>query len=198
MNKMMIIAAAILILAIAGFFLLGGPTGYIVKEYKGNVKGAENARVTIIEYSDFECPFCSQAVQTMDDILKKYPNDVKLVFKHFPLEFHPQAEKAAEAAECAADQGKFWEYHDTLFANQKNLDVSDLKNYAKQLGLNTGEFNACLDSGAMASRVESNRKEGAERGVRGTPTFFVNGQSVVGVKPFDVFDTLIQQALAKS
>jgi protein-disulfide isomerase len=196
MNKMLIIAAIVVIAAIAGFFLLNGPTGYVVKEYKEHVKGPANATVTIIEYSDFECQYCSQAVQTIDDILKKYPNDVKVVFKHFPLDFHPYALKAAEAAECAADQGKFWEYHDALFANQNELEVNTLKYYAKEIGLDEDEFNRCLDSGAMAGRVDADKKEGLAKNVRGTPAFFINGEFISGARPFTVFDDAIQKELS--
>ncbi len=192
MNKMLIVAAVVVIAAIAGFFLLGGPTGYVVKEYKEHAEGPANAKVTIVEYSDFECPYCSQAVQTVNDILKKYPNDVMLVFKNFPLDFHPYAQKAAEAAECAADQGKFWEYHDVLFSHQDNLAVGDLKYYAKELGLDTDAFNRCLDSGAMAGRVSNDRNEGLAKNVRGTPSFFING-----ARPFTVFDDAVARALAK-
>lgn len=133
---------------------------------------------------------------TIKQILEKYPDDVRLVYKHFPLPIHANSRKAAEAAECAADQGNFWEYHDKLFENQETLYVPMLKDYAKQTGLNTTQFNACLDSGAMSNRVEQDKKEGESLGVRGTPTFFVNGKLISGAQPFSVFDDAVSKALS--
>ena len=113
----------------------------------GPSKGPENAPVTIVEFSDFQCPFCSKAKVTVDEVMKGYGDKVRLVFRHFPLSFHQDAPKAAEAAACANDQKKFWEYHDKLFANQGALEVDDLKKHAADLGLDTARFNECLDSG---------------------------------------------------
>lgn len=170
-------------------------TGYSVGS--DNELGPENAKVAIVEYSDFECPFCARAEPTMKQILEKYPNDVKLVYKHFPLPSHKSSWKAAEAAECAVEQGKFWKYHDVLFQNQQELYVPMLKDYAKQLGMNADTFNRCLDSGMMFGKVKADQNEGAEKGVTGTPAFFVNGKLISGAQPFPVFDAAISAELAK-
>lgn len=162
-----------------------------------HVRGSDNASVTLIEYSDFQCPFCARVQSTYDKILEEYPDQVKLIYRHFPLSFHQNAKKAAEAAECAGDQNKFWEMHDTLFANQNNLDVDSLKDFAKELNLNTSTFNGCLDSGQYEQRIQSDLAEGTKDGVSGTPATFVNGELISGAQPYDVFKTAIDQALAE-
>ncbi|MEK6887652.1 MAG: DsbA family protein [Candidatus Aenigmatarchaeota archaeon] len=195
---MYIIVAVVIVALIAGFFVLNsGKTGYVVKQTGDNIRGSVNAKVTIIEYSDFQCPFCGKAEPTIKQVLAAYPDDVKFVYRHFPLPSHSEAVKAAEASECAAQQGMFWEYHDKLFENQKSLYVPMLKDYAKQMGFNTTDFNACLDSGAMYSKVQANLKEGQAAGVTGTPAFFVNGKLISGAQPFSVFDSAIKTELAK-
>lgn len=165
-----------------------------------HMRGGENAKVTIVEYSDFECPFCARAHPTVKQVMDTYGDDVRIVYRHFPLSFHPQAQKAAEASECAADQGKFWEMHDLMFENQEALasGVTQFKQWAAQLKLNTTKFNSCLDSGEKASIVQAHADEGAALGVTGTPGFFVNGISVVGAQPFSVFKQIIDQELAAS
>ncbi|MFC2162607.1 DsbA family protein [Candidatus Altiarchaeota archaeon] len=147
--------------------------------------------VKIIEYSDFQCPYCARAVPIIDQIKDKYGSKVDIQFKHYPLDFHQNAAKAAEAAECARDQDKFWEYHDILFANQASLSVGNLKQYARQAGLDTKTFNGCLDSGEKKPIVDADTREGASLGVRGTPTFYINGQQIVGAQPFEVFSQII-------
>ncbi len=164
------------------------------------VKGDKNAKVTIIEFSDFQCPFCGRFYsQTLPEIEDTYvkTGKVKLVYRDFPLSFHQNAQKSSEAAECADDQGKFWEYHDKLFENQAALDDASLKQYAKDLGLNTATFNSCLDSGKNAAEVQKDFADGQKYGVSGTPSFFVNGQRIVGAQPFASFKTLIDAELAK-
>lgn len=163
-------------------------------------KGSENAPVTIIEFSDFECPFCGRFfTQTLPQIEENYINDgkVRLVYRDFPLGFHPQAQKAAEAAECADEQGKFWEMHDKLFEDGVSGGVGSFKQYAEDLGLDTAKFNDCLDSGAMASEVQNDMQDGQSAGVSGTPTFFINGQKVVGAQPFSAFENIIDSELLK-
>ncbi|HLC67299.1 MAG TPA: DsbA family protein [archaeon] len=192
MKGILIIFALLAVVFVAGC----STTGYVVKARGLNVAGSDNATVTILEYSDFQCPFCGQAEPTIKQILDKYPNDVRVIYKHFPLsQIHPYSEKAAEAAECAADQGKFWEMHDIMFANQNNLYTNSLKQYAKDIGLNTDDFNSCLDSGAMKPRVDNDLRDGGEAGVRGTPAFFVNGRLISGAQPFSVFDGAVKNAL---
>ncbi|MEW6295154.1 MAG: DsbA family protein [Candidatus Diapherotrites archaeon] len=161
--------------------------------------GQANAKVTIIEFSDFQCPYCARFVtDTYPQIKQQYidTGKAKLIFMQFPLSFHQYAQKAAEAAYCAFEQGKFWEYHDKLFANQSNLDVTSLKKYATDLKLDTAKFNSCLDTSKYASQVQSDLTEGTSLGVNGTPAFFVNGKLISGAQPFSVFQQAIDAALA--
>lgn len=164
------------------------------------VKGDENAPVTITEWSDFECPFCTRFYeQTYPQIIEEYveTGKVKFVYRHFPLNFHPNAQKAAEATECALEQDKFWEMHDVLFEKGVSGGVASFKQYAQDLGLDTEEFNECLDSGRMADEVANDMREGQDAGVRGTPGFLVNDQLVSGAQPFENFKTIIEAELAK-
>ena len=164
------------------------------------VKGAKNALVTIIEFSDYDCPFCGRHFrETLPQIIKEYVDTgkVKLVFRDFPLSFHENAQKAAEAAECAGEQEKYWEMHDKLFENQDALDVSSLKTYSQQIGLNTREFNKCLDSGEMADEIKKDISDGESAGVSGTPAFFINGRFLSGAQPFSAFKQIIDEELAK-
>lgn len=161
-------------------------------------KGSATAPVTIIEFSDFECPFCARFYsQTLSQIEKNYieTGKVKFVYRDFPLSFHPNAQKAAEAAECADEQGKFWELHDKIFDNQQAIAVSNLKQYAQEIGLNTAQFNSCLDSGQMVSEVKKDFQDGQSYGVTGTPGFFINGIPVSGAQPYSVFEGIIEQEL---
>jgi len=164
-----------------------------------SIKGSEDAPVTIIEFSDYECPFCERFyIQTLPQLQKDYidTGKVKFVFRDFPLSFHPNATKAAEAAECAGEQTKYWEYHDALFQHQNALDNKSLKQYAINLGLDTASFNQCLDSGAMLEEIQKDLQEGKKLGISGTPTFFINGTRVVGAVPFDTFKQVIERELA--
>ncbi|MFH1722232.1 MAG: thioredoxin domain-containing protein [Candidatus Altiarchaeota archaeon] len=161
--------------------------------------GNSDAPVTIIEYSDFQCPYCSRFITgAYAEIKKQYidTGKVRLAFKHFPLGFHENAQKAAEATECANDQGKFWQYHDKLFENQGSLDVDNLKKYAQDLGLDMRTFTSCLDSGKHEQAVKKDMADGTQAGVQGTPSFLINGKLVVGAQPFENFKTAIDQALA--
>ncbi len=163
-------------------------------------KGDKNAPVTIVEFSDFECPFCGRFFQqTLPQINENYikTGKVKLVYRDFPLSFHQNAQKAAEAAECADEQGRFWEMHDKLFIDGVQGGVASFKQFASALGLNTAKFNECLDSGKMASEVQKDMAEGAQYGVTGTPGFFVNGQLISGAQPYQVFAQAIEEALAR-
>jgi protein-disulfide isomerase len=162
-----------------------------------HVKGGSNAKVTLIEYSDFQCPYCGRHNDTMGEISKAYGNKVKIVFRHFPLSFHPEAQKAAEASECAAEQGKFWEMHDKIFAANTagTMSVAKWKEEAKNLKLNTSKFNDCLDSGKYADKVSQMAAGGASAGVEGTPATFVNGELVSGALPLDQFKQIIDGKL---
>jgi protein-disulfide isomerase len=159
------------------------------------VKGSNSARVTVVAFSDFQCPFCSRAVPTMKQIEDTYKNKVRIAFKQMPLPFHDKAPLAAEASLAAHEQGKFWEYHDKLFANQQALDRPSLEKYAQEIGLNVAKFKAALDSGKFKKQVEDDSKLGASVGATGTPTFFVNGKILVGAQPFDKFKEMIDPEL---
>lgn len=140
------------------------------------VKGNKKARVTIMEFSDFQCPYCSQLQTTIEDVLKAYPNDVKLVFKHYPLSFHQQAMNAAKAAEAAGAQGKFWEMHDLLFQNYNKLTDESYKEFAQQLGLNMDKFSAHFAGGASDKQIKEDVALANKAAVTGTPTLFINGK----------------------
>ena len=162
------------------------------------VKGDEDAPVTIVEWSDFECPFCERFYQqTLPSIEEEYikTGKVKLVYRDFPLSFHANAQKAAEAAECAGEQGKYWEMHNLLFGQGVQGGVAGFKQYAKTLGLNGAKFDTCLDSGAMAAEVQKDMSDGAAAGIQGTPGFLINGKLVSGAQPFSVFKQVIDAEL---
>ncbi len=168
-----------------------------------NVMGDADAPVVIVEFSDFQCPFCQRFYQqTEGQIVDQYvkTGKVQISYRHFPLSFHVNAQKSAEASECAADQGKFWEFHDIMFergsGDGTGLAVADLKGYAKELKLNTADFDTCLDSGAKAAVVQADFAAGSAAGVSGTPAFFVNGKAIVGAQPFSAFQTMIDAELA--
>jgi len=162
---------------------------------KGPSRGPDNAAVTIVEFSDFQCPFCGRVFPTVEKLMKDYDGKVRLVFRHFPLSFHPNAEKAAEAAACAQDQGKFWQMHDKMFSNQQKLAVEDLKTFAKDIGLDQGKFDKCLDSGEKAAMVSADEKDGESAGVSGTPAFFINGIFINGAVPYEQFKEAVDREL---
>lgn len=166
------------------------------------VLGNKNAKVSVEEFSDFQCPFCQRFFKdTFGQIKSKYidTGKVKFVFRHYPLPFHQNAQKAAEAGECASRQGKFWPYHDVLFAKGQadgaGLAVADLKKYAADLGLNAAQFNSCLDGGQTAEIVKKDTADGSASGVSGTPTVFINGKKIVGAQPTANFEQAIEEAL---
>lgn len=162
--------------------------------------GPKDAKVTLIEVSEFQCPYCKRHTPTMEQIMKEYEGKVRRVWVHFPLtSIHPYAQKAAEAVECAGEQqkSKFWELHDKLFENQEAITVDDIKGYAKEIGLNTSQFNECLDSGKYTAKVQKQTAAAAAAGVTGTPGTFVNGELVKGAYPFDTFKQIIDELLAE-
>jgi predicted DsbA family dithiol-disulfide isomerase len=163
--------------------------------------GPDNAPVTIIEFSDFECPYCGGLFPTLKQVEKNYPQTVRIVYRQFPLtNLHPHAMKAAEASLCAAEQHKFWEFHDSMFGNQRELSVADLKQRAVDLKLDTKAFNECIDSGRQAAAVQADIQEGARAGVSGTPALFINGRLLTGNQPYseikDVIDDELQRKQA--
>ncbi len=166
-----------------------------------NMKGDADAPVTIIEWSDFECPFCTRFyTQTLGQIEDTYisTGKVKLIYKDFPLGFHANAQKAGEAAKCAGAQDMFWEMHDKLFDEGVKGGVTAFKGFAADLGLDTKQFNTCLDSGMMAESVKKDMAEGQAAGITGTPGFTINGNVLSGAQPFDKFKEVIDAELAKT
>jgi protein-disulfide isomerase len=163
---------------------------------EGPSKGDPKAPVTLVEFSDYECPYCATAQPTIKRVLEQYPGKVRLVFQNFPLSIHPSAPKAAEAALCAGEQGRYWEMHDRLFANQKALGTDSLKAHARALALDPLAFDKCLDSGRMAPVVEANRKLAESAGVNSTPFFLVNGRPLSGAQSFERFRELVDWELA--
>ena len=161
-------------------------------------RGPATAPVTIVEFSDFECPFCGRFYPTLKAVEKIYLNRVRIVYRQFPLrKMHPNAQKAAEASLCAGEQGRFWEMHDSLFEDQEHLTVDALKARAVALKLDTAAFGACLDSGKQAAAIDKDIAEGAKAGVTGTPTIFINGRMMVGSKPFAEIQAVIEEELQK-
>jgi protein-disulfide isomerase len=177
------------------------------------VLGNANAKVTIVEFSDFQCPYCRKFfVDTYQQLKKTYidTGKVKLIFRHFPLSFHDAAKPAALATACAKDQGKFWEMHDTLFAQQQKQEagptvvtktvtfsVSDIKSWAKDIGLDMPKFNSCFDSNKYGAKIDADSAAGQSFGVEGTPSFFINGKILVGAQPFSEFKSLIDAELKR-
>ena len=159
--------------------------------------GPKGAPITIIEFTDYQCPFCSRVRATMNQVIGEYKDQVRYVLRDFPLSFHQFAKKAHEAAHCAGDQGKYWDYNKELWANQQTLQPDKLKEYAKKLKLNSGKFDKCLDSGKYTKKVEENVEYGMSVGAQGTPSFFVNGIFISGARPFGDFKKIIDQELKK-
>lgn len=162
-------------------------------------KGPANALITIVEFSDFHCPFCKRVLSTLAQLESKYSGKIKLVFRDFPIDqLHPAARKAHEAARCANDQGKFWVYHDKLFATAPKASLDNLKTYAKDVGLDLNSFDQCLSSGKYEAAVQKDIEEGARAGVTGTPAFFINGRMISGAQPLESFVRVIDDELARA
>jgi protein-disulfide isomerase len=161
-------------------------------------RGPEGARVTILEWSDFQCPFCREAQPVLGRLLAEFPEQVRLVFKDFPLRSHEMAVPAALAARCAGDQGRFWEYHDLLFVAQPAFTRDELVGYARRLGLDGPRFTECLDAARFREDVMADQREGRAAGVRATPTFFVNGQKIEGALPIEEFRDAVRRALREA
>lgn len=163
------------------------------------LRGAPAAPVMIVEFSDFECPFCKQAHATLAQVMERYNDKVKLAYRDFPLEsIHPQARRAAEAARCANEQRKFWEYHDILFKESPRLSPDDLKKYAAQVGLDAAKFETCLSSETHKAAVQKDMDEGTKLGITGTPAFFINGRPLIGAQPLEAFARVIDDELARA
>ncbi len=165
----------------------------------GPAKGPDDAPITIVEFSDFECPFCNRVNPSIAKIRETYGDKVQIVFRQFPLEIHKNARKAGEASLCDDEQGKFWQMHDAMFAEQKGLGGDGLKTIAAKIeGLDTDAFGTCLDSGKYADAVQKDFEEGARAGVSSTPAFFINGRYLSGAQPFENFAEVIDDELARA
>ena len=160
-------------------------------------KGPDNAPVTIVEFSDYQCPYCGRVTPTLDKLMAAYPDKIRLVFKDFPLPNHSDAPKASEAAHCAQEQGKYWEMHDRLFAHQSQLAVPALKEHAATIGLDQAAFDQCLDSGKHADGILADMEAGRELGVASTPTLYINGRPVVGAQPYEYFVDVLEEELGR-
>jgi len=160
--------------------------------------GPKDAPVTIVEFGDFQCPFCKKSEDSIKQVRTKYADKVRLIYMDFPLSFHPNALPAAEAARCAGDQGKFWQFHDALFQAQPNLKPTDLKAAAAKLGLDPQKFNNCLDQNKYRNAVGADLAEGESLGVSGTPAFFINGRPLSGAQPASEFEQIIDEELSPS
>jgi protein-disulfide isomerase len=161
-------------------------------------KGPAKAPVTIVEFSDFHCPFCRRVIPTLAQLEAKYGEKIKLVFRDFPIEsLHPGATKAHEAARCANEQNKFWAYHDKLFAAPPKNSPETFKELAKEIGLNANAFETCLNSGKFQAAIKEDIAEGSRIGVSGTPAFFINGRLLSGAQPLEAFARLIDDELAR-
>jgi len=163
-----------------------------------SAKGPAKAPITIVEFSDYQCPYCSRAETTVTDVLKKYGDKIRLVYRDYPLSFHQNANVAAQASECAKEQGKFWEMHGAMFANQSKLAATDLVETAATIGLEKDKFKSCLDSGKYKDEVQKDFEDGQKAGVTGTPTFFINGIPMVGARDVNSFAEIIDSELERS
>lgn len=160
-------------------------------------KGAANSAVSLVKFEDFQCPYCKTVQPIFLDVLKRYEGKVRLVHKDLPLDaIHPQARQAAEAARCAGDQGRFWEYHDKLYAQSPKLAAEELRSAAKEVGLTVDSFDTCLASGKFKAAVQKDFNEAAGLGLTGTPAFFINGRELVGAQPLEAFTAIIDEELA--
>lgn len=161
------------------------------------LRGPEQAKVSIVEYSDFQCPFCARVVPTLNQIRETYGDQVNLVYKHLPLRIHPEAQPAAAAAEAAGLQGKFWEMHDKIFAGQRELSDAKYVEWARELGLDLERFDRDRKSEAVRARIAQDEQEAERFGVSGTPAFFINGRFLSGAQPFDAFQRVIDDELKR-
>jgi protein-disulfide isomerase len=171
---------------------------YVVGIDDAFAEGPSDARVTIVMFSDFQCPFCGRVQATLSLLQTAYKDDVRLVAKHNPLPMHANAMAAARAAEAAGKQGKFWEMHDKLYEQAKALAQADLEGYAKDLGLDVARFRRDMDDAGVQSRIDAHVKQSSELGARGTPAFFINGRYLSGAQPLEAFKVIVDGELAKA
>jgi len=170
---------------------------YTVEVGDAPIRGDKDAKLTIVEFSDFQCPFCSRVNPTLLQILQTYGGKVRVAFKHMPLGIHPDSPAAHAAAEAAHRQGKFWEMHDKIFANQRELKPEKFREYAKEIGLDLAKFEKDVASPDMKTRIDADSQQASKLGVSGTPAFFINGRYFSGAQPFESFKKMIDEELAK-
>ena len=170
---------------------------YQVNTKGSPVRGDPEAKIAVVEFSDFQCPFCGRAVSTLDEIEKAYGNKVRIVFKHLPLGMHPKAPAAHAAAEAAHRQGKFWQMHDKIFANQQQMSPEKYREYAKEIGLDLARFDRDVADAALKQRIDADAAEARTLGVTGTPAFFVNGRYLAGAVPFEQIKSMLDEDLGK-
>jgi len=168
---------------------------YTINTKGAPLRGAKSAKITIVEVSDFQCPFCQKVEPTLQQVLKEYPDQVQIAYKHFPLDFHPKAAAAHAAAEAAHQQGKFWEMYEKIFANQSEMAPEKYEVWAGELGLDVARFKKDVVSPEVKRRIDSDKQEAAKIGVTGTPGFFINGRYLSGARPYESFKALIEEEL---
>ncbi|MGE3843416.1 MAG: thioredoxin domain-containing protein [Vicinamibacterales bacterium] len=177
--------------------LPGPPVRRISVQYEGApIRGDVNAPVTIVEFSDFHCPFCRRVQPTLLQLLTKYPGKVRIAYKDLPLDsLHPQAKRASEAARCARDQGKFWEYHDKIYAGNSDSSAENLRSMATAVGLDVAAFESCLATGQHRPGIQTDLTQASQLGLNGTPAFFINGRALSGAQPLEAFVEIIDAEL---
>jgi protein-disulfide isomerase len=171
---------------------------YEVSTKGAPVRGDPDAKIAVVEFSDFQCPFCGRAVNTLNQVAQTYGDRVRIVFKHMPLSFHPKAPAAHAAAEAAHRQGKFWPMHDRIFANQQEMSPERYREYAREIGLDLSRFDRDVADASLQQRIDADAAEAKKLGVNGTPAFFVNGRYLRGAVPFEEIKALIDQDLGKA
>jgi protein-disulfide isomerase len=175
------------------------PIRFSVATDSSPTKGPADAPVTIVEFADFECPYCEQLFPTLKRVEANYDHRVRIVYRQFPLnDLHPHAQKAAEASLCANEQQKFWDLHDSMYLDQHNLDVDSLKRKAAALKLDTTQFNNCLDTAKYADAIKKDVKDGTAVGINGTPAMFINGRYLSGAQPYEQIATIIDEELRRA
>ncbi|MBI4368178.1 MAG: DsbA family protein [Candidatus Omnitrophica bacterium] len=187
---------AVLAVLVFCFFAFSRAAG--ASSVKGLAYGDPKAPITIVEYTDFECPFCGSVQPALQEVLRQYPGQVRLVFRNFPLPMHRHARQAHTAAMCANEQGKFWEYRNHLFQNQRALEREKLVGYAKKFGLSAEKFESCMDENRYQSTIDQDIEEGLAAGVQGTPAFLINGKLLTGAQPFLAFQRIIEKELRRT
>ncbi len=197
-NPVFFLIAIILVLAGLFYFSNRGQDGNLISSYmedeawknSANIKGDANAPITIVEYGDYQCPACGSYYNIAENVLQEYSGKIKLEYRHYPLPFHKFAPKASVAAECAGEQGKFWQMHEKLYKNQKNLQESDLEKYAREIVPDLEKFKACFSAGGYLDKINKQKSMGDKDKISGTPSFFINGRVIENSKDKNYLPTI--------